>query len=341
MLGLLFEWLMTLFWVGICVLLIGVIVGAVVARKVASPIPVITRGENEKTFLDRSAGTKKMFPLANYFTEDEIDKVSLSVIVPAYNEESRLPVMMDEALAFLEKRTKNDSSFTYEVIIVDDGSTDKTSQVALSYCDKYTTNKVRLMKLDRNRGKGGAVRLGVLGARGKNILFADADGATTFSEIDKLEAVMKANTTNREIVAIGSRAHLEQEAIATRSLFRTILMHGFHFIVWFLTVRTVRDTQCGFKLFPRRIALHLFSLIHVERWAFDVELLHVCERLDIPVVEVCVKWTEIDGSKIVPVFSWLQMGRDVLFISFMYMIRAWRVTDFNNRIPVISKAKRK
>jgi dolichyl-phosphate beta-glucosyltransferase len=285
-----------------------------------------------------------MFPIANYFSEVEIDKVTLSVVVPAFNEEKRLPLMMDDALDHLEKRVKSDASFSYEVIVVDDGSTDKTSQVALSYSDKYSTERVRLLKLDRNRGKGGAVRLGVLSSRGRTILFADADGATTFSEIDRLMDVLKESEKKNSkeakslvtrsssnidklpnCIVIGSRAHLEEEAIATRSLFRTLLMHGFHFIVWFFTVRTVRDTQCGFKLLPRHLALHLFSLIHVERWAFDVELLHVCERLSIPIVEVCVKWREIEGSKIVPVFSWLQMGRDVLIISFLYLIRAWKV----------------
>ena len=333
------EYLLNLFYTGTIFLLLSMILAGIIARRVASPTPIITRSENEKYFLDRSIGTKKMFPIANYFTEEEIEKVSLSVVVPAYNEEKRLPVMMDEALLVLENKVKRTESrpgesFSYEVIIVDDGSTDKTSQVALSYSDKYTTNKVRLLKLDRNRGKGGAVRLGVLSSRGKVILFADADGATDFSEIDKLEAVLKEGNKagKSNVVVIGSRAHLEQEAIASRSFFRTILMHSFHFLVWFFAVRTVRDTQCGFKIFPRHVALHLFSLLHVERWAFDVELLHVCERLNIPVIEVCVKWTEIEGSKIVPVFSWLQMGRDVLFVSFMYIIRAWKVFPLGQRL---------
>lgn len=342
------ECLVTLIYSGIILTIIAIIVCGLLARKYASPLPELSRSENERYFLDRGDGKKKMFPIANYFSEEEIDKVSLSVVVPAFNEEKRLPLMMDECLGHLENKVKKDASFTYEVIIVDDGSTDKTSQVALGYSDKYSTNKVRLLKLDRNRGKGGAVRLGVLSSRGKVILFADADGATTFSEVDKLLAVIKesekrnsssksmttrsssTNNSNSQsstasCIVIGSRAHLEEDAIATRSLFRTFLMHGFHFLVWFFTVRTVRDTQCGFKMLPRHLAIHLFSLIHVEKWAFDVELLHVSERLNIPIIEVCVKWQEIEGSKIVPVFSWLQMGRDVLIISFLYIIRAWKV----------------
>lgn len=124
-------------------------------------------------------------------------------------------------------------------------------------------------------------------------------------------------------IVIGSRAHLEDNAIATRSFFRTILMHGFHFLVWLFAVRGVRDTQCGFKMFTRRSARILFEIMHVERWAFDVELLYVAQALRMPIREVAVNWTEIDGSKVTPFWSWLQMGRDLFLIWFRYTIGAW------------------
>lgn len=119
-------------------------------------------------------------------------------------------------------------------------------------------------------------------------------------------------------LAIGSRSHLEQESIAKRSLVRTILMRGFHAGVWLLTVRTVRDTQCGFKLMHRSTAHLLFTHLHVERWAFDVELLLLAEHLKLPIAEVPVRWVEVDGSKLVPVFSWLQMGMEVVLIWLCY-----------------------
>lgn len=106
-------------------------------------------------------------------------------------------------------------------------------------------------------------------SRGRFLLFADADGATKFQDYTKLENSLKTLTKNdwkTEAIAIGSRAHLEKESTATRSLFRTILMHGFHLLVWLFAVRSIRDTQCGFKLMTRSAARTIFKIMHVERW---------------------------------------------------------------------------
>ncbi|KHJ81719.1 hypothetical protein OESDEN_18593 [Oesophagostomum dentatum] len=116
---------------------------------------------------------------------------------------------------------------------------------------------------------------------------------------------------------------MEAEAVATRSFFRTMLMHGFHLLVWLFSCRTVRDTQCGFKLFTRASAARVFPVLHVERWAFDVELIYLCELWRIPVLEISVTWHEVEGSKIIPVWSWLQMGRDLILIWFRYKIGVW------------------
>lgn len=164
-------------------------------------------------------------------------------------------------------------------------------------------------------------------ARGKYLLFVDADGATHFPDLDKLLLAMRelcgdANWKT-EAIAIGSRAHLEDEAIASRSFFRTVLMYGFHTLVWLFAVRRIRDTQCGFKLFTRSAARHLFALMHVERWAFDVELLYLAQYWRMPIAEISVRWTEIDGSKVTPIWSWLEMGCDLFLIWFRYTIGAW------------------
>jgi len=281
----------------------------------------LTRHEKEKYFLT-ATGEKELFPsLHDPHSRD------LSVVIPAYNEELRMPVMLDEAMQYLENRPKQQPSFTYEVIVVDDGSKDKTTEVALRYTRKYGADKVRVLTLVKNRGKGGAVRMGTLSSRGKLILMADADGATKFSDIEKAEAGLNDLSPKPENMAIacGSRAHLEKDSVAQRSMFRTFLMYGFHFLVWFFCVRGIKDTQCGFKLFTREAALKTFSSLHVERWAFDVELLYIAQCFKIPIAEVAVNWTEIEGSKLVPFWSWLQMGRDLIFIRLRYITGAWKL----------------
>uniref|UniRef100_A0A3Q2CSB5 dolichyl-phosphate beta-glucosyltransferase n=1 Tax=Cyprinodon variegatus TaxID=28743 RepID=A0A3Q2CSB5_CYPVA len=261
---------------------LGFIVVLLVAHLTAEMVN-LTRHEDEKYFIT-ATGERKPFPsLHDPFSRE------LTVVVPAYNEELRMPVMLDEAMQYLENRQKQNSSFTYEVIVVDDGSKDKTTEVALQYTNKYSADKVRVLTLVENRGKGGAVRM-------ENLA-----------------------------ISCGSRAHLEKDSVAQRSVFRTFLMYGFHFLVWFFCVRGIKDTQCGFKLFTREAALKTFSSLHVERWAFDVELLYIAQCFKIPIAEVAVNWTEIEGSKLVPFWSWLQMGRDLIFIRLRYITGAWKL----------------
>ncbi|CAI2355326.1 unnamed protein product [Caenorhabditis sp. 36 PRJEB53466] len=251
----------------------------------------------------------------------------LSVVIPAMNEEERIEIMLDECCEYLEKRAENDKKFTYEVIIVDDGSTDSTADLGVQYGARHKHLKV--LKLKANRGKGGAVKAGVLHSSGKLILFADADGATKFADFENLEKEMLRTAGGEPLdesfpaIVVGSRAHLEAQSVAERSFFRTILMHGFHLLVYTFAVRTVKDTQCGFKLFTRSIAARIFPVLHVERWAFDVELIYLSEKWTVPVKEVSVRWKEIDGSKITPIWSWLQMGRDLVLIWFRYTVGIW------------------
>ncbi|KAL4608564.1 dolichyl-phosphate beta-glucosyltransferase [Arapaima gigas] len=292
-----------------------------IAHFSASVMVEVKRHKNEKCFLNDD-GKMEAFPSI----EDPHSR-DLTVVVPSYNEEMRLPSMMDEAMEYLESRQKQQPSFTYEVIVVDDGSKDKTTEVAFGYTKKYGASKVRVLTLVKNRGKGGAVRMGVLSSRGKFILMADADGATKFADVEKVEAALQDISPKPENMAIscGSRAHLEKDSVAQRSMFRTFLMYGFHFLVWFFCVRGVKDTQCGFKLFTREAARKTFTILHVERWAFDVELLYIAQCFKIPIAEVAVNWTEIEGSKLVPFWSWLQMGRDLVFIRLRYLTGAWKL----------------
>ncbi|XP_068701650.1 dolichyl-phosphate beta-glucosyltransferase-like [Montipora foliosa] len=317
--------LVTIFY-ALLLLIVVVLLTILVGIRVTTwdSVPTIYRLESEKYYKDPN---KNNATYAFPFMEEE-GSIDLSVIVPSYNEEKRLPIMMDETLEYLENEKKNKPSFTYEIIVVDDGSKDQTSKVTLEYVKKIGVHKMRLLTLEKNRGKGGAVRMGVLSSRGRRILMADADGASKFADLARLQVALddlNGKKGNKAVIVCGSRAHLQDEAVAERSLLRNFLMYGFHFLVWFLCVRGIKDTQCGFKLFTRPAALLTFTALHVERWAFDVELLYIAQQLKIPLAEVAINWKEIDGSKMIPFWSWLQMGKDLLLISLRYIVGAWKI----------------
>eukprot|EP00127_Corallochytrium_limacisporum_P003093 Clim_evm22s146 gene=Clim_evmTU22s146 len=269
--------------------------------------------DSENFFLD-SMGKKVPLP----DLKDPATKY-LTVVVPAYNEEDRLPVMIKETMEHLEKRQKKDKGFTYEVIVVNDGSKDKTSEIALDYVKQYGIENFRVLTFSQNRGKGGAVKHGMLHSRGEYLLMADADGATSFEDLDRLEKKLKRIAKDSMGVGVGSRAHLQSaDAVVNRSALRKFLMHGFHLLVFIMAVRGIRDTQCGFKLFTREAARELWPGLHLERWAFDVELLYLAERMQIPLVEVPVNWEEIPGSKLSPFRASLQIGKDVILMRMSY-----------------------
>jgi dolichyl-phosphate beta-glucosyltransferase len=275
----------------------------------------------ERYFVDPSENnTRKPFPL--YYSGDDI---YLTIVVPAYNEEKRLGKMMDETLEYLKSRAKEDPNFTWEIVIVNDGSSDHTTEVALNYVKRESAERVRLLVLSRNRGKGGAIKRGVIVSRGRYILMADADGATEISELKKLENELRVLERDGHGIACGSRHHLVDQSVVTkRSFFRNLLMWGFHFCVSTLCVSGIKDTQCGFKLFTRKTAQLLFSNLHLERWAFDVELLFLAQHQNIPVSEIAVNWTEVPGSKLDPLRASFEMGRDLLKIRFAYLFGIWK-----------------
>lgn len=269
-----------------------------------------------------SAKNSKRVPFPSLF--DKPTKY-ISLIVPAYNEALRMEGMLNEALNYLLEREK-DAKFTFEIIIVDDGSRDATAKVAMEYVNKYSSDVVRLLKLETNQGKGGAVQQGMLHARGQYMLMVDSDGATRIEDLILLEERLKEVEKDGMGIAVGSRAQYEKKALAERAWYRNILMIGFHFLVSTLCVKGIRDTQCGFKLFSRRAAQYIFPNQHLRRWSFDVELLYLAQHspIPIPIEEVPVRWMEIDGSKLNVATATLQMGRDLFVIRLCYLFGFWR-----------------
>lgn len=258
---------------------------------------------------------------------------SLSVIVPAYNEEKRIGVMLDEAIGYLLDRQKseNDEKFTFEIIVVDDGSKDGTSAVVMKYVKKYGTDTIRLLTLQNNCGKGGAVQRGMLRARGEYLLMVDADGATKFSDLERLErgiTRIENGSKGSASIAVGSRAHMDlakDASSGSRHPLRSFVSKVFHILVTVFIGTSVIDTQCGFKLFSRKAALLLFSNQHIQRWAFDIELLYLAHVFKIPVAEEAVKWEEVPGSKLNVVTASIQMIRDIVLIRLCYAIGLWRM----------------
>ncbi|KAL4152511.1 hypothetical protein PRNP1_001939 [Phytophthora ramorum] len=286
----------------------------------------------EDTYQDPNAGDK-LLPFGSL--GDEKSQVSLTVVIPAYNEEQRILVTIKDAVAFLDAKTLQDPSFTYEILVVDDCSVDATVDVVLQQVKKHSVQRIRLLRLQQNHGKGGAIRKGVMRARGERVLFADADNATEIRDYDKLALAMDqahAAGAGNGVVVCGSRAHLEEQAIAKRNPLRNLLMHGFHLIVSTLCIKNVRDTQCGFKLFDRTAARVLFAPLHIERWAFDVELLYLAACSKMAIKEVAVQWTEVPGSKLSVISATLTMLREIVLIRLCYTLGIWKTNDGGFRL---------
>lgn len=287
--------------------------------------------------------------------------VLVSVVVPAYNEEKRIDPMMNEMIDFLSSEKKKDASFTWEIIVVDDGSKDATSaHVQQRYVNVLGHQLIRVLKLFKNNGKGGAVRKGMLRARGEFIIFADADGATKASDLSALLNVIQKHiggggggggkksingvgSGGSSAVAVGSRAHIDEaeESKAKRTAFRAFLHEGFDLLKRVLLggMGGVRDTQCGFKMFTRPAVAKIFPVMHIERWAFDVELIYLAVRFGVPIFEVPVTWHEVDGSTLDPVSASLQMFRDVFIIRLCYLLGIWSDKDANSTGNVIESTQ--
>ena len=212
---------------------------------------------------------------------------ALSLVIPAFNEEKRLPVSLARIADWLGTRTPPLPS---EVLVVDDGSSDRTAAVA----EKTAAGlglAFRVIRLPENRGKGAAVRAGVLEATGDHVLLTDADLSTPIEEVDKLLAAAAP-------VAIGSRGVDVTLVKERQPLFRVASGKLFNLLVRLLVVSGIRDTQCGFKLFRRDAALEVFSRASVDRFAFDVEALLLARRLGYAIVEVPVLWFNSPDTRV-------------------------------------------
>jgi dolichyl-phosphate beta-glucosyltransferase len=235
--------------------------------------------------------------------------LELSVIIPAYNEELRLPAYLTEVLAYLETQT-----FSSEVIVVDDGSEDGTAAIVERLAAENP--RVRLVRLPHNQGKGFAVKTGMLKACGRLRLFADADGATPIAELAGLKKEIEAGAD----AAVASRALRDDAHTVKTKYHRKLMGTAFNFIVRTLTVKGIHDTQCGFKLFTAETATTVFPLQSINDFGFDVEVLYICHKMGYRIVEAPVNWTDVPGTKVKLIRDSLRMFRDVVKIK----LNDWR-----------------
>jgi dolichyl-phosphate beta-glucosyltransferase len=209
----------------------------------------------------------------------------LSVVVPAFNEEHRLPTLLGALQSQLDHATT-------EVVLVDDGSHDATSEVA--YRSLAAMPRARVVRLEQNLGKGGAVRAGVKEASGRIVAYMDADCATDLVSLNSLTTALAGAD-----ISIGSRAH-DASIVEHARLDRAVMGRIFNRLTRSLAGFDHRDTQCGFKAFHRPVAKLLFAMSSVDGFAFDVEILHLAHKFGFRVVEAPVHWQHVSGSKIRP-----------------------------------------
>jgi glycosyltransferase involved in cell wall biosynthesis len=226
----------------------------------------------------------------------------LSIVIPSFNEEKRLPATLDRIARYLHA-----SGRPTEVIVVDDGSVDGTAGVAETFRGKI--EGMRVVSNGRNRGKGYSVRHGFMEARGEIVLFTDADLSAPIEEADKLLAKM-----NEYDVAIGSRA-VDRELIEVHeSKLRELAGIIFNRIVRVILLLPFVDTQCGFKAFRRQKCRIIFDQQTIERFGFDPELLYLARHHGLRTAEVAVRWAHSPATKVNMLRDSIQMFLDVVII---------------------------
>ena len=214
---------------------------------------------------------------------------SLSVVVPAYNEDARIDLTLEKLAAHLERDFP-----AFEIIVIDDGSTDSTAEKVRHAA--AANDRIALHSLPRNRGKGFAVRAGMMLAKGDAVLFTDADLSTPAEEIDLALAELRRGFP----VVIASRRHPHSIIARRQSWARELVGRGFNKIIRALFSLPFKDTQCGFKCFTQPAAKAIFARATIDTFSFDVEVLIIATALGYPIKEIPVRWTNAPGSKVRP-----------------------------------------
>ena len=245
-------------------------------------------------------------------SSSETSALELSVIVPSFNEEARLPHSLDLIAAYV-----NAANRSTEVLVVDDGSNDRTAEVAASFTERIAN--LRVLKNGENRGKGYSVRHGMQEARGEYVLFTDADLSAPIEEADKLLSALQ-----QFDIAIGSRALNRDLIDVHESHFREFAGIIFNRIVRIVLWLPFVDTQCGFKAFRRERCRIIFEQQRIERFGFDPELLYLARHHGLKATEIPVRWSHSPATKINMMRDSIQMFVDVFTIRWNSLLGRYR-----------------
>ncbi len=220
----------------------------------------------------------------------------LTVVIPAFNEAKKIEVTINEVTGYLSGK-----GYGYELIIVDDGSEDDTLDIIKRYKALNSNGCIRILKNKPNRGKGHAVRKGIMEASGGYVLFMDADNSTRIFE---LERMLPCFEDGYDII-IGSRRlkNIPDDIVISQPSYRHILGEIYIYISRLFFKISVRDYNCGFKMFKSNVAKKIFSRQRMNDWSFDLETLFLVEKYNLKIKEVPVNWKHYEGSKVRPVLD--------------------------------------
>lgn len=269
----------------------------------------------------KNSAAPKFTHLENYLKiKHKNNTAMISIVIPAFNEEKRIGSSLKKLAKFLSNRPE-----VFEVIVVNDASTDRTEEVARSFSNKFSNFRLINLKTSPHGGKGLAVNKGVLAAKGDIVVFTDADFSTPINELDKLLNKLHSGFD----IAIGSRA-LDRTLVKTKQSFiRESIGKIFNLLVRKIIGTQIKDTQCGFKAFNMPVSKDLFEKARIFDFGFDVELLYLAKRKGLKIAEVPVIWYNFPESRVHPIKDSIAMFLD------LFKIRLYHAQRENSAVELV------
>lgn len=229
----------------------------------------------------------------------------ISIVIPVYNEENRIKSFLFSVIEYVSKK-----DFSYEIVIANDGSVDRTVEITEALLKERLPGKYRILNLPVNRGKGAVIREGMPSARGEYIFFIDADGSTSIAEIDNF--TKQFDPEYDVYIAIRTIKH---KAPFKRKFFG----YGYIYLANFLLQLNISDFTCGFKCYTRKSAQAIFSRQRLNNWSFDAEDIFIAKKYGFKIKEIPVYWQHVGGSKVKVFKNIIVCGLDLLHIRYNYL----------------------